>query len=76
MDCPDLTAFEKTLTREQWIQMAKNQAKEKQGERFNQYKNGKPSSYSDDLKIFMTRAKESDDHFLSTINHNNKEHGE
>jgi hypothetical protein len=73
MDCPDLTAFEKTLTREQWIQMAKNQAKEKQGERFNKYKNGKPSSYSDDLKIFMTRAKESDDHFLSTINHNNKE---
>jgi hypothetical protein len=70
-DCPDLTQMERKLTIQQWKDMAKEHQQEKiQGR---QNKKAKPSSYIDELKIFMARAQESDDHFQSTIVHANKE---
>jgi hypothetical protein len=71
-DCPDLSEAEKQLTIAQWKQMAKKRQYDKQQAR-QQNKRTKPSSYIDDLKIYMARAQESDDHFDSTIVYSNKE---
>jgi hypothetical protein len=75
-NCPARTPDQKNLTKDDWIKLAIERKKQKNQDRNNKkskHKDSRSQYTDDDPRIFMARAQESGDHFLSTLVHSNKE---